>query len=63
MSSNEEGNKYFDNCVNFENCKGKWYKYRAKNDNGFCKSCIKNEHYKEKGLEKGNNFHYNFDCH
>ena len=28
---------------NYEKCKGKWYKYRAKEDNGFCKSCVKIE--------------------
>ena len=43
----EESNKFYDNCVNFEKCKGKWFKYKAKDDNGFCKACLKNEKLKE----------------
>ncbi len=61
-TSNDEANKYFDPCINYKICKGKWYKYRAKQDDGICKACIKNDKNKEKCLEKGNNFHYNFDC-
>jgi hypothetical protein len=49
--SNEESIKNFDNCVNYEICKGKWYKYRAKEDNGFCKACIKNDKIKELGIK------------
>ena len=40
-NSNEETNKYCDPCVNHATCKGKWFKYKSKEDKGFCKSCIK----------------------
>ena len=39
--------KDFDPCVNFEKCQGKWYRYRAKDDNGLRKICAKNEKLKE----------------
>ena len=40
---NNESKKDFQQCINYEKCKGKWFKYKAKKDNGFCKVCIKNE--------------------
>jgi hypothetical protein len=46
--SNEEGKKFHVNCINFEKCKGKWFKYKAKNDNGFCKACIKKDNEQNK---------------
>ncbi len=43
----EREKKDFDSCINYEKCKGKWYRYRSKEDNGFCKACAKNEKLKE----------------
>ena len=43
----ERENKNFEYCINYEKCKGKWHRYRAKEDNGFCKACAKNEKLKE----------------
>ena len=39
----EREEKDFDQCINFQKCKGKWYRYRNKADNGYCKACIKTE--------------------
>ena len=44
---NEENNKNFEQCLNYETCKGKWYKYRAKDDDRYCKTCVKDEKLKE----------------
>ncbi len=46
-NSNDECNKDFNLCINYETCKGKQYRYKAKDDNGFCKTCVKNEKLKE----------------
>jgi hypothetical protein len=46
-NSNPESNKDYEQCINYEICNGKWYRYRNKEDNGFCKACIKNEKLKE----------------
>ena len=43
-------------------CKGKWYKYRAKEDNGFCRSCVKTENQKSKLVKIDKNRHYIYDC-
>ena len=43
----DENKKFYENCINFEKCKGKWFKYKSKDDNGFCKACLKNEKLKE----------------
>ena len=58
----EESNKFYDNCVNFEKCKGKWFKYKAKDDNGFCKACLKNEKLKEMNLKRNDYYNKLFDC-
>ncbi len=42
-NSNEREKKDFELCINNQKCNGKWYRYKAKNDNGFCKTCAKNE--------------------
>ena len=43
----EREKKYVDPCINYENCKGMWYRYKAKDDNGFCRNCIKKEKLEE----------------
>ena len=46
----KEESKYYKPCINIidgKKCDGKWYLYRAKEDNGFCKSCIKNQKLEE----------------
>ncbi len=59
---NEEVNKYCDPCINFDACKGKWFKYKAKQDNGYCKACIKKENEKHKEIKLDNNRNYIYDC-
>ena len=43
MESKERDKKDFEPCINYLVCKGKWYRYKHKIDNGFCKSCVKTE--------------------
>ena len=59
---NEENNKNFEQCLNYETCKGKWYKYRAKDDDGFSKACVKKENEKQKETKLDNNRNYIYDC-
>ncbi len=44
MNSPEEKSKYYKTCINVvdgKKCDGKWFQYKAKEDNGYCKACIK----------------------
>ena len=50
MIFKEREKKDFDPCINYEKCKGKWYRYKAREDNGYCKACTKIESLKESGL-------------
>ena len=59
-NSIEECNKDQEKCINFETCKGKWYRYRAKDDNGYCKICIKKEKMKEIKIDKNRNYTYDY---
>jgi len=45
-NSKDQGNKDYEDCIN-QKCNGKWFKYRNKDDNGFCRACIKNNELKE----------------
>ena len=58
----EECNKDQLKCINFVKCKGKWHRYRNKNDNGYCKACIKNENDQVKGIKKNSHYNRIFDC-
>ena len=40
-NSNTECKKDYEPCINYEKCNGNWFKYKAKEDNGFCKACVK----------------------
>ena len=55
-SSKEEFNKYCIPCINFKECQGKWFKYKFKDDNGFCKTCIKKDYEKSKDIKKDSHF-------
>ena len=61
-NSIEECNKDQEKCINNETCKGKWYRYRAKDDNGYCKTCIKIENEKYKNIKLDKNRNYIYDC-
>ncbi len=42
----KEESKYYKPCINIVNgikCNGKWFHYKAKEDNGLCKACLKYE--------------------
>ncbi len=60
--SNAESNKDYELCINFENCKNKWYRYRNKEDNGYCKACIKNQILKDKGIKINKYRNLIYDC-
>ncbi len=52
----KEESKYYKPCINIidgKKCDGKWFHYKAKNDNGSCKACIKrqNEKFKETKID------------
>ena len=52
-------------CISYENCKGIWYRYKAKEDKGFCKSCIKiekTEELEKLGVKKNSNYQKLFNC-
>ena len=54
MNSPEEKSKYYKTCINVvdgKKCDGKWFQYKAKEDNGYCKACIKIQMKKEKGVK------------
>ena len=41
-----QNSKYYKSCINVikgVKCNGKWFHYKAKEDNGYCKNCIKIE--------------------
>ena len=52
----------FGACINYENCKGMWYRYKNKDDNGLCKTCFKNEKLKELNVKINNNYQKLFNC-
>ena len=56
-NSIKENNKDYEQCINYLNCKGKWYRYRNKKDNGYCRTCVKEEMNKNQGIKK--NYHSN----
>ena len=39
-----------------------WYKYRSKEDDGFCKVCIKKENEKLKEIKLDDNRNYTYNC-
>ncbi len=57
LLNSKDSKKDYELCINHRDCKGKWFKYKAREDNGFCKTCLKKESEKEKGIKK--NSHYN----
>ena len=59
-NSNEGLNKNSIPCINFEKCLGKWFKYKYKDDYGFCKICIKKE--KMPGISKDYHGNLLFNC-
>ena len=61
-NSKERVKKDFDFCINYESCKGKWFRYKAKDNNGYCKACIKNENFKNLGLKINTHGNKLFDC-
>jgi hypothetical protein len=48
-SLKDEIKKDYEPCTNYIKCNGKWFKYKAKGDAGFCKVCIKVENEKFEG--------------
>ena len=53
-NSLEEKSKDYIQCTNIINekqCNGKWFQYKAKEDKGYCKACIKVQLKKYKGLK------------
>jgi hypothetical protein len=58
----EECNKDQLKCINFVKCKGKWHRYRNKNDNGYCKACIKNQLKKDNGVKVNKYRNVIYDC-
>ena len=52
-------------CMNNENCKVIWYRYKNKDDNFLCKACAKIEKLKELeklGVKKNSNYQKLFNC-
>jgi hypothetical protein len=58
----EREEKDFDNCINFQKCYGKWFRYKNKDDKGYCKSCVKVENEKLKEIKIDKNRNYTYDC-
>ena len=61
----KEESKYYKPCINIVDgikCNGKWFHYKAKEDNGLCKACLKNEKEKSKDIKLGKNRNYIYDC-
>ena len=61
-NSIKESNKDYEQCINYLTCKGKWYRYRNKKDNGFCKACVKIEKLEDLGLKINSNYQKLFSC-
>ncbi len=46
QKKSHEANKDCKPCINIIDgklCDGKWFHYKAKQDKGYCKNCVKNE--------------------
>ena len=43
LECKERDKKDFYPCINNLVCKGKWYRYKNRKDNGYCKLCVKTE--------------------
>ena len=61
-NSNTECKKDYEPCINYEKCNGNWFKYKAKEDNGFCKACVKKDKEKIKGIKIDDNRNYTYNC-
>ncbi len=56
LLNSKDSKKDYELCINYVECKGKWFKYKSREDNGFCKTCLKTEIEKEKGIKKDSHF-------
>ena len=63
--SKDENSKYSKPCINIIDgikCNGKWFQYKAKEDNGYCKACIKNQLKKDNGVKVNKYRNVIYDC-